>query len=119
MQHMNLLGTHANHTDLRLFAKALFDAIGVKDYDERESGNYVAGYYMKGSLDGITFIIAISDEDAHEDLPYWIHISANLSDSDVLIETVAQLMRSEALPAGFHVAHMVNFGKQGEQRIDY
>lgn len=116
---MNLLGTHASHADLKPFAKALFEALEIEDSEKRESSNYVGGYYLKGTYRGIAFIVARSDDAAHEDLPYWIHISSDVAKSDDLEIAVSQLVRSKALPAGFRLAHIVNFGKQGEQRIDY
>lgn len=119
MQYMNLLGAHADHTDLKPFAKSFFDALGISDREERESSNYVGGYYLKGSYRGIAFIVARSDEAAHEDLPYWIHISADMAKSDALEIAVSQLVRDKALPLGFRLAHIVNFGKRSEQRIDY
>jgi hypothetical protein len=119
MQYVNLLGMHPSCAGLRPFAKSFFDALGVNDGEERESGNYVDGYYLKGSLDGMTFSVAISDEGAHEDVPYWIHISADLADPVALEDAVSQLVRDKALPMGFQLARIVNFGKRGEQRIDY
>ena len=116
MQYVNLLGMHPGCEGLRPFAKSFFDALGVSDGEERESGNYVDGYYLKGSHDGMVFTVALSDESAHEDLPYWIHISAEVGDLEA---ATSQLMRDKALPAGFRLAHIVNFGKRGEQRIDY
>ncbi|CAB3759989.1 MULTISPECIES: hypothetical protein [Burkholderia] len=119
MQYVNLLGMHPSCEGLRPFAKSFFDALGVTDREERGSGSYVDGYYLKGSLDGMTFVVAISDEGAHEDVPYWIHISADLADPGALEGAVSQLVRDKALPMGFQLAHIVNFGKRGEQRIDY
>lgn len=119
MQHVNLLGMHGNYVGLRLFAKAFFDALGITNGEERESDNNVDGYYLKGSHDGLVFVVASSDETTNEDLPYWVHISADVADPDTLEATVEQLVRDKALPAGFRLAHIVNFGKRGEQRIDY
>ncbi|BBH33905.1 hypothetical protein [Pseudomonas sp. St290] len=119
MQYVNLLGMHPSFVGLRPFAKSFFEALGVNDGEERESGNYVDGYYFKGSLGNMTFSVAISDEDVHEDLPYWIHISADLVTPDALDDAVFQLIRDKVLPMGFQLARIVNFGKRGEQRIDY
>ncbi|XVN16199.1 hypothetical protein QZH46_10710 [Pseudomonas corrugata] len=96
-----------------------FDAIGVDDGEERESGNYVDGYCLKGSLGGMTFSVAISDEDAHENASYWIHISADMDTPDALEDAVSQLIRNMAFPIGFQLARVVNFGKRGERRVDY
>ena len=119
MQYVNLLGTHPGCAGLRPFAKSFFNAVGVNDGEERESGSYVDGFYLKGSLGSMTFSVAISEEEAHENLPYWIHISGNLDTPDTLEDMVSQLIRDKVLPMGFQLARIVNFGKRGEQRIDY
>ncbi|WP_208449273.1 hypothetical protein [Burkholderia ambifaria] len=118
MQHINLLGAHTEHVGLKPFATALYGVLGIVDGEERESGNYVGGSYLKGSRDGIAFTIALSDEEAHEDLPYWIHISADM-EPDVLEAEVSRLVRDMALQAGFHLARIINFGKRSEERVDY
>ena len=118
-QYVNLLGMHPSSDGLRPFAKLFFDALLVTDREERESDNYVDGYYLKGSLDGMIFVVAISDEGAHDDVPYWIHISADLVDPGSLEDAVYRLVRDRALPMGFQLAHIVNFGKRSELRIDY
>lgn len=101
------------------FAKLLFDALGVDERDERESSNYVDGYYLKGTLGSMSFSVAVSDEDAHENVPYWIHISADLDTPETLEDAVSQLIRDKVLPVGFQLTRVVNFGKRGEQRINY
>ena len=116
MKYVNLLGSHPNCASLRSFAKSLFDALEIGDGEERESGNYADGYYMKGSRDGIVFIVASSEESVHEDLPYWVHIS---SEAENLESVVDKLVCNKATPEGFRLAFMVNFGKRGERRFDY
>lgn len=118
VQYINLLGMHPGCAELRSFAKLFFDTIGVEDGEERESGNYVDGYYFKGSLGRMTFSVAISDEDAHENA-YWIHTSADMDTPDALEDVVSQLIRDKAFPMGFQLARIVNFGKRDEKRIDY
>jgi hypothetical protein len=119
MQYVDLLGMHLRSLGLRPFAESFFDALGIDDGEERESGNSVDDYYLKGSLENMHFSVAISDEYAHEDLPYWVHISADLVAPDALDDAVSQLMRDKVLPMGFKLARIVNHGKRGEQRIDY
>ena len=119
MQYVNLLGTLEHCGGLRPFAKMFFDAVGIKDGVERESSNYVDGYYLKGSLDGLNFTVSLTDDDAHEDLPYWVQVAADMAEPDLLLAAVEQIVRQLALPAGFRFARIVNYGKRGEQRIDY
>jgi hypothetical protein len=119
MQYVNLLGAQEHCGGLRPFAKMLFDALGVKDSVERESSNYIDGYYLKGSLDGLNFTVSLTDDDAHEDLPYWVQVAADMSEPDLLIASVEQIVSQLALLAGFRFARIVNYGKCGEQRVDY
>lgn len=119
MQYLNLLGAHSSCAGLRLFAKLLFDALDVDERDERESSNYVDGYYLKGTLGSLSFSVAGSDEDTHENAQYWIHISADLDTPETLEDAVSQLIRDKLLPMGFQLTRIANFGKRNEQRIDY
>ncbi|WP_081472963.1 hypothetical protein [Burkholderia ambifaria] len=119
MKYINLLGTHAEHVGLGQFAAALYRAFEIVDGEERESVNYIGGVYLKGTRDGMEFSIALSDEDVYEDLPYWIHISADVEDIEFLDEAVSKLVQDKARPAGFRLAKIINFGKRGEERIDY
>ena len=119
MQHVNLLCAHAGTPSLREFAEAFFDVIGVVDGQERESSNYAEGCYFKGSHDGAEFTLALSDDEDNEDLPFWVQITLNTTESARLEDAVSRLARERLIGAGFRVALMVNFGKRYEQRIDY
>ncbi|MHA6824098.1 hypothetical protein ACQUKI_21550 [Ralstonia pseudosolanacearum] len=119
MQYFNLIGAHKKHENLRSFAAALFEVFGVENGEERESGNYIDGYYFRGSRNDVKFIVASSDEAAHEDLPYWIQVSADMEGAGMLDSIVEPLVRDRALPAGFLLARIINFGKRNERRVDY
>lgn len=119
MQYVNLLCAHADKPSLREFAEAFFDAAGILDGQERESSNYVEGRYFKGSRDGAEFTVSLSDEEGNEDLPMWVQVAANLDADGSLDDAMSRVVRERLLVAGFRVARMVNFGKRGEQRIDY
>ncbi|MHA6885639.1 hypothetical protein [Ralstonia pseudosolanacearum] len=118
MQCVNLIGVHKRCANLRSFAKDLFDVFGVKNGEEREGANCVGGYYFKGSRNDVRFIVASSDEAAHEDLPYWIQVSADMEGAGMLDSIVERLVRDEALPAGFLLARIINFGKRNERRVN-
>lgn len=119
MQYVNLLCAHADKPGLREFAEAFFDASGIVDGQERESSNYVEGRYFKGSRDGAEFTVSLSDEEGNEDLPVWVQVAANVDADGALGDAVNRVVRERLLAAGFRVAGMVNFGKRGEQRVDY
>jgi hypothetical protein len=119
MQYVNLLGTHAHCEDIRSFANRFFESIGARDREERESSNYVDGCYMKGWLDGMCFTVSLNDDVAHEDLPYWVQVTTDTVEPNTFTTDVETLIRNIVLQEGFRFAHIVNFGKRGEQRIDY
>lgn len=119
LQYVNLLCAHAETTSLREFAEAFFDAAGIVDGQERESSNYAEGRYFRGSHEGAEFTVSQSDEEGNEDLPFWVQVVANVSADGTLEDAVNRVARERLIAAGFRVARMVNFGKRGEQRIDY
>ena len=119
MQYVNLLGAHGNQADFDSFAREFFLVIGVSEYGERESSNFVDGRYFKGTNNNLDFTISRSDEEEHADLPYWVQIAADMLTAEALVEVVDSIIRNKTVPAGFHFARMVNFGRRDEQRIDY
>lgn len=119
MKYVNLLCAHAENPGLSEFAEAFFDAAGVVDGQERESSNYAEGRYFKGSHEGTEFTVSLSDEEGNEDLPFWVQVAASLGADGALEDAVSRVVRERLVAAGFRVARMVNFGKRGEQRIDY
>ncbi|WP_231409391.1 hypothetical protein [Ralstonia solanacearum] len=119
MQHVNLLGAHATYLDLRSFSRFFFGILGVENEEGRESENYIGGYYTKGSLGRLIFTVASSEDAAHEGWSYWIHVSADMPEPEVLEEVVAQLLRDKMPLLGFGLARITNLGKRNEQRIEY
>lgn len=119
MQHVNLLCAPSETTSLREFAESFFNAVGIVDGQERESSHYADGHYFKGSCVGAEFMVSLSDEDGNEDLPFWVQVAADVSGGGALEDVVNRVVKERLLAAGFRVARMVNFGKRGEQRIDY
>jgi hypothetical protein len=119
LQYVNLLCAHDQTPGLREFSEAFFKACGVVNGQERESSNYVGGVYFKGSRDGAEYTVSMSDEEGNVDLPVWVQVSADMEEDGALDNAVGQVVRARLLPEGFRVARMVNFGKRGEQRIDF
>ena len=119
MQYVNLLGELKNTANVATFAKDLFAALGIADHETRESSNYVDGQYHIGRDGNMSITISMSDEEGNDDRPYWIHIVLDIPQSENPINIVDRIIYEKALPAGFQVARINNFGKRGEQRIDY
>lgn len=119
MSYADILGGWPNDEGLEHFAKRFFRAIGVQDFEERESSNYLEDRYFTGESRGTVFNVSLSDEVRHEDLPYWISIESTLLDSAGLQSVVNELVYNNLLPSGFRAAYMVNLGTYDEQRLDY
>lgn len=119
MHYINLLCAHVETPSLRRFAEAFFDATGIVNGQEKESSNYAGGHYFKGSNELAEFTVSLSDEEGNEDLPFWIQVVADVSADSTLEDAVSHVVRERLAGAGFRVARMMNFGKRGEQRIDY
>ena len=119
MQYVDLLGAIDQADSAATFANKLFSVLGVENQEARESSNYVDGQYFKGHKGNLSLTVSLSDEEGHEDRPYWIHVAMEASDKESACDIVDRIIREKALPAGFRMARMINFGKRKEQRIDY
>ena len=119
MQYVDVLGEMHQADSVATFAKKLFTALGVEDQEARESSNYVGGQYFKGRRGNLLLTISLSDEEGHDDRPYWIHVAVDLPNTESAPDVVDRMIREKALPAGFKMARIINFGKHNEERIDY
>lgn len=119
MQHVDLLADLPGIHGVEGFANALFMAIDVENSESRDSSNCNSRLYFLGRGKGFTLTVAPSDEDGHEDLPYWIHVKLDVPDADGAVGFIDKLIQEKILPAGFRIARICNFGKRDERRIDY
>lgn len=102
------------------FATNFFAAIGVTEYAERESENYIEGHYFKGEgADGMNYVIAVSDEEDYEDFPFWVQVMQETEDADSLIKIVDTFLKDKIIPAGFSFIRVINLGRKDQLRIDY
>ncbi len=118
MQYLNLLAFNQNSLDLISFATRFFSALDIPQYEQRESSNFPDGYYVKATSGDLHFVVSSSDEATNEDLPYWIQVSGDFQNPDELRDKVDQIVREKLLRL-FQIAVILNYGKQGEMRIDY
>lgn len=119
MQYVNLFGTIQGEEKLETFAEKFFSALGVSDFEERESGNYADGRYFRGTNGLIIFTVALSDESSNRDLPYWVHATSNDGVPPSLDDYLDDLVRGNLIAQGFKFAKLIDFGKRTEARIDY
>jgi hypothetical protein len=119
MQYLDLLGNLNNKNRLDFFTRKFFRIIDVTQIEERESSNYVNGRYFKGQLGNFHIIVSLADFVGNEDLPFWVHIKCDDSDHNALTSMINEIICNKAIPEGFQLAQMVNFGTRYERRIDY
>jgi hypothetical protein len=114
MMEIFLQGTHKKATDLDQFAKAFFAIEKVVDYEERESSNYIAGYYFKGRQGETIYTIYIDDE--FEDTSFVVSIEGG-NDLEAMVN---HRVRSIFMPAGFCFKRILNYGSIEDQHlVDY
>jgi hypothetical protein len=119
MKYINLLINSEHKKNLKDFVTIFFDAINISAYEERHSSNYVDGHYFKGGSGPFVFTVAISDEEDHQGLPYWVQVRSEIANSDIFELEIDNMVKDKLLPLGFKVARVLNFGKVEEQRFDY
>ena len=120
MQDVDLLGAFKNTTDLDVFVNTFFSALGLVEYDERNSSNYIDERYFIGEYDNISYTISMSDEVDNEDLPFWINVSTDdVKKMNMLFDIVDNNIKTKILPAGFYIARFINFEFKDRIRIDY
>jgi hypothetical protein len=116
--YVNLVATREQTADLASFSQAFFSALGIADYEERESSNYASGSYFSGRQGSIEFDVMESGDVQPEELPFWIDISS-ASDEGVLGSLIDQQIRERLLPEGFVVTRILDLGKPNERRVSY
>ena len=119
MQYVDVLGAMNQADSVATFAKKLFTVLGVENQETRESSNYVGGQYFKGRKGHLSLTISLSDEEGHDNKTYWIHVAVDLPETENAPDIVDRMIREKALPAGFKMARIINFGKRNEERIEY
>jgi len=100
--------------DLPAAATAAYRALGVTQFDERESSNYVDGRYFLAKQGQLNLEIALSDDEDADDLRFWLSIEGELEGSselefDQMIDVIA---KQKLQAAGARVARVYDFGKK-------
>lgn len=92
--------------------------MGSFKISNRESSNYLDGFYFTGEIGTKTIGVQLSDSETNNDLPIWIDFTDQATHGDLTAEVDA-FVRNDLIPAGFKAARMENFGRSNEKRIDY
>ena len=93
MPYINLLCGPGDRTRLSEFAASFLGHVGAAPPQERESSNYVNGHYFVSTLQDMAIEISASDDDSHDDRPFWIQVSSRALDESQLLARVDALIR--------------------------
>ncbi len=119
MKHVDLLMNVDGVTSLESFARLLFEVVGAKNFEERESSHYVEGRYFIATTDVLFYKVMRSDDEDHKDLPYWVRVSAAARNSTFESSEIDALASRLIRSYHFRVARINNFGQVSEKRFDY
>lgn len=108
--YLDLLAAKPAACDLKTFAHEVFNALELNGIEERESSNYPDGHYFRVSKNGLTVVIAISDEAIEPELPYAIHAKVESSGYARAEDFLEEMFRSALMPSGFRIAQMNDYG---------
>jgi hypothetical protein len=111
----------AGAKDLRDAAKAAFDALGISEFEERESSNYVDGRYFVANRNGLTFEIAQSDYADAGELRFWLSIDGDLENADgtKFDRMIDGIAREDLRGSGAQVARVHDLGKKVMRVVSY
>ncbi|MDQ1120689.1 hypothetical protein QE383_002997 [Pseudoxanthomonas winnipegensis] len=99
-------------------ASRAYSAIGVKDFVQRESENYIEGVYFTAESGDAQIEIAMVDDEDAGDLRFWLSLDSSLEGApfERLVECLA---KGQLLSAGAKVARVYDFGKKTMKMVGY
>lgn len=95
-----------------------YSAIGMEDFVQRESSNYVEGIYFAAESEGVQIEIAIADDEDAGDLRFWLSLDSSLEGA-AFERLVERLAKEQLLSAGAKVARVYDFGKKTMTVVNY
>lgn len=101
------------------FAQEIFPIFGIADFEERFSSHYIDDHYYVGQRENLKVKVMLTDDEEHEDLPFWIQLERIDLGSEPETDFVEPLVKDELLPRGYSVARIEKFGLKDEERINY
>lgn len=117
-QHVNFLAGGLPAHSLSEFAESVYAMFQISDFEERESSNYVDGFYFTAVSGTRIFKIMLSNSESHLDLPYWLRVSS-IDESKPFSNEEIDAIGKRLVQHGYKIARIVNPGQKGEQRFDY
>ena len=108
-------------TTLREFGQILCKELGMVGFSERESSNYLDGYYLTAQSLGMVINLALTDDDDLAVYPFWLSLKADgfwIEESGVF-EGIADLLARKLTLAGNKVARCPDDGRVGADIWSY
>jgi hypothetical protein len=120
MAYVDLLANREDNSELRVFSERFFNLLGIKEFEERRSENYVGGYYYKANMAGVDVRSSLYDISDNGQEFFWVQFrNKNVSD-EVISNTVDDIIKLKAIPNGMKFFRVLNLGKKTmETRIEY
>ena len=121
MQHIDLLGSSKRMADLDSFARGFFSVMGINEYEERKSSNYIGEHYFQAFNGGIGFTVCLSDEEGLDEFPCWTQINTDddAPDTGDLEEIVKSIVVKKLLPNGFRITRIMDIGTRDAKQVNY
>jgi hypothetical protein len=108
-----------NAENLDTAASTVFRELGITEFNERESSNYVDGRYFVAQHGGLTYEIAYSDDEDAGAMRFWLSIEGEVNGEPQLDELVDAIARTKLQAAGAQVARVYDLGKKTMKVVSY
>lgn len=106
-----------DEVDLSLAAATVFRVLGITDFEERESSNYVDDQYFAAQSGEVRYEISLSDDENAGDLRFWLTLETEESDENAEVRVLEDSVVERLGQAGARVARVHDFGKKTEHVV--
>ena len=105
--------------DLSSAAATVFHALGIVEFEERESSNYVDDQYFAARSEGVGYEISLSDDENAGDLRFWLTLEIEEIDgtAEARINALEDSVVGKLGQVGARVARVQDFGKKTERVV--
>ena len=100
--------------DLSSAATTAFRALGIIEFEERESSNYVDDQYFAAQSGGVKYEISLSDDENAGDLRFWLTLE---TEEEAPVKSLEDSVVDKLGQVGARVARVQDFGKKTEHVV--
>jgi hypothetical protein len=83
-------------TDLAQAASAIFRCLGILEFEERESTNYISGRYFSAAREPLSFQVTVEDDQGFDDYDFWLVLTLPVESrhpmNDLVMQTAEKLL---------------------------